>query len=232
MKLALMVFLRQVSFAALACLALAGCSEKPGITSYTVKKPEPLEALPNPHDQGLPKTLPSQDAPPPSGEPTDRTLAAIVPTTPQGWFFKLTGPEAAVAALEAKFSEFLATVKFDGGQPTWTLPEGWQQQPGNAFRFATIVIPGEASATGGTGALELTVSGLPNQGNDNENYVLANVNRWRGQLQLPQIAADRLAAETKTVDVGGTPATLVNLAGHAAPGGMQPPFMSGAPRGN
>src|SRR5690349_4887600 len=83
---------------------LAGCSDRPPITSYTVNKPVPLKPLPNPHDAGLPMTLPSQagaeasaDAPP-SGEPTDRTLAAILPITPQGWFFKLTGPIAAVAA--------------------------------------------------------------------------------------------------------------------------------------
>ncbi len=221
-----MVFLRQVTLVAIAALAAFGCSDKPPITSYTVKKPEPLPAMPNPHDQGLPKTLPGQDVPPPTGEPTDRTLAVIVPTTPRGWFFKLTGPTAPVAALETKFNEFLATVKFENGEPAWTLPEGWQQQPGNAFRFATIVIPGEPKP------LELTVSNLPNSGDDNVNYVLQNVNRWRGQLQLPPIAADALSSETKTVDVAGTPSTLVNLAGHAAAGGMQPPFMSGAPSGN
>ncbi len=221
-----MVFLRQVTLVAIGCLAILGCSDKPPITSYTVKKPEPLPAMPNPHDAGLPKTLPGQDAAPPTGEPTDRTLAVIVPTTPQGWFFKLTGPEAAVAALEPAFNEFLKTVKFENGEPTWTLPEGWQQQPGNAFRFATIVIPGEAKP------LELTVSGLPNSGGDNVAYVLQNVNRWRGQLQLPPIEADTLSSETKTIDVAGSPSTLVNLAGHPAAGGMQPPFASGAPNGN
>lgn len=226
-----MVFLRSVTLVAIAALAVLGCSERPGITSYTVKKPAPLEAMPNPHDQGLPKTLPGQETlpgqqAPPTGEPTDRTLAVIVPTTPQGWFFKLTGPEAAVAAVEPAFNEFLKTVKFADGQPIWTVPEGWQQQPGNAFRFATLVIPGEPKP------LELTVSGLPNPGTDAVNYILQNVNRWRGQLQLPPIAADALGTESQTIDVGGTSSTLVNLAGHAAPGGMQPPFMSGAPNGN
>ncbi len=220
-----MSFLYRVLLLAVACCFLAGCSERPQIKSYTVKKPAPLAPLPNPHDAGLPKTLPG-DEPAPTGEPTDRTLAAIVPTTPQGWFFKLTGPEASVAALETKFTEFLATVKFEGDQPTWTVPAEWRQQPGNAFRFATLVIPGEPKP------LELTVSALPNSGDDNVNYVLVNVNRWRGQLRLPPLAAEQLAAETKTIDVAGTASTLVNLAGHAAPGGMQPPFMSGAPNGN
>jgi hypothetical protein len=212
---------------------LSGCGDRPPITSYTVNKPVPLKPLPNPHDAGLPMTLPSQagaDASaeaPPSGEPTDRTLAAILPITPQGWFFKLTGPIAAVAAQEKAFTDFLKTVKFSGDKPEWTLPDGWQAQPGNQFRYATLVIPSEGKP------LELTVSALPNSGDDNQQYLLVNINRWRGQLKLPPITAEQLPAESTTVDIGGTPATVVNLAGHAAPGGMgRPPFFPGATNGN
>ena len=216
-------------FALLAPTLLASCSDRPPITSYTVNKPAPLKPLANPHDAGLPMTLPSQAAAeaPPTGEPTDRTLAAILPITPQGWFFKLTGPIAAVAAQEAAFTDFLKTVKFVGDKPEWTLPAGWQAQPGNQFRFATLVIPSEGKP------LELTVSALPNSGDNNQEYLLVNINRWRGQLKLPPITAEQLPAESTTVDIGGTPASVVNLAGHAAPGGMgRPPFSSVAPNGN
>jgi hypothetical protein len=216
-------------FALLAPTLLASCSDRPPITSYTVSKPAPLKPLANPHDAGLPMTLPSQAAAeaPPTGEPTDRTLAAILPITPQGWFFKLTGPIAAVAAQEAAFTDFLKTVKFAGDKPEWTLPTDWQAQPGNQFRYATLVIPSEGKP------LELTVSALPNSGDNNQEYLLVNINRWRGQLKLPPITAEQLPAESTTVDIGGTPATVVNLAGHAAPGGMgRPPFSSGAPNGN
>lgn len=201
----------------------AGCEDRPEITSYTVEKSAPLEERPNPHDAGLPMTPPAAE-PAPTGEPTDRTLAAIVPKTPQGWFFKITGPAEAVAAQEESFTTFLKMVRFVEGKPSWTLPDGWTEQPGNAFRYATIVIPGEGKS------LELSVSALPNSGDDDVNYILANVNRWRGQLKLPPITATDLPQETKTLEVDGTSATLVNLAGHG--GAMQPPFFSGATDGN
>jgi hypothetical protein len=210
----------------LLALVATGCSERPPITTYTVNKPAPLRPLANPHDAGLPMTLPGAAEAPPTGEPTDRTLAVIVPITPQGWFFKLTGPAAAVAAQESAFKDFLKTIKFTAGQPEWTLPAGWQARPGNQFRFATLVIPGEGRP------LEVSISGLPNTGEDNAKYVLDNVNRWRGQLRMPPVTAEQLPAESSTVDMNGTQGTLVNLAGHAAPGGMGGPFSSGAPNGN
>ncbi len=211
----------------LTVVALAGCGDRPPIKTYTVNKPAPLKPIRNPHDAGLPMTPPGQVETPPTGEPTDRTLAAIVPLTPQGWFFKLSGPIDAVAAQEDAFNAFLKTVKFTGGKPEWTLPEGWEARPGNAFRYATLVIPSEGKP------LELTVSALPNTGEDDESYVLVNVNRWRGQLRMPSITAQQLPTETTTIDVGGTPSTLVNLAGHAAPNSMgRPPFFSGATDGN
>ncbi len=218
------------SFGFLFCVMLLswGCEDRPPIQSYTVNKPAPMRPMPNPHDAGLPKTLPSQTpATPPTGEPTDRTLGAILPTTPQGWFFKLTGPEAEVGKLAEAFTEFLKTVTFaDDGKPSWTLPEGWQQQAGNQFRFATVVIPGTSKP------LELTISALPNAGDNNQHYVLMNLNRWRGQLQLPPITAEQLATETTSVDMAGTPASVVNIAGHATADSMSPPFFRGATNGN
>lgn len=50
------------------------------------------------------------------GQPT-RVLGAIVPHNGQTWFFKLTGPDALVAAQTATFREFLATIKPAAGTP-------------------------------------------------------------------------------------------------------------------
>ncbi len=167
-------------------------------------------------------------AAPPTGEPTDRTLGAIVPLEPRGWFFKLTGPAAAVAAQREMFETFLKTVKFDDdGQPTWTLPEGWQQRPGNSIRYATLVLPG------GEKPLEVSVTALPNADGDPAGYVLANVNRWRNQLRMPPVDAAALASESTEIKLGAATATFVDLAGHAAPGGMGgAPIFSGANDGN
>jgi hypothetical protein len=173
---------------------------------------------------------PAAESVPPTGVPTDRTLAAIVPTVPQGWFFKLTGPIDAVGAQETAFKEFLSGIKFADDKPHWTVPEGWQEKPASGLRYATLVIPAEGSPP-----LELTVMALPNSGENPVGYILDNVNRWRGQLRLPPITADQLGSETTTLDVGGTSSTVVNLAGHAAPNSMGPmggPFSSGAINGN
>ena len=45
------------------------------------------------------------------------------------------GPKEAVAALEDTFVGLVKSVKFDAdGKPTWSLPEGWTQEPGNQIR--------------------------------------------------------------------------------------------------
>jgi hypothetical protein len=206
--------------AVLVLIVLAGCREREAVTRYTVNKPAPLAPLTrvNPH-QALPGAEPA-----PTGEPTDRTLGAIVPLAEQGWFFKLTGPKDLVAAQESAFNDFVKSLRFSAdGKPSWTLPAGWTEQPGSGIRFATLVIPGETR-------LEVTVIVLPKSG-DNVEYLLANVNRWRGQLRLAPIAAEALPAESSRVELDGAAATLVNLEGHAAPSSMGGPF-SGARDGN
>ena len=39
---------------------------------------------------------------------------------------------------------------------------------------------------------------------------LANVNRWRGEVGLPQVTEDDLAKVTEAIEVDGQPATLVD----------------------
>lgn len=202
---------------ALLGLTAAGCSKPEGIEHYTVKKPPAIDR---------PAEAAAQ-APPTAAEAKDRTLAAIVSHGEQGWFFKLTGPKDPVAAQGEPFTNFLKTVRFNAeGKPEWTLPEGWQARPGSDIRFATLVIPSEGKP------LELSVTALPKPPGDDENYALVNINRWRGQLRLPPITLADLPQESTQLEVGGTTATLVNLLGTAAPGGMgTPPFFPGAGNG-
>lgn len=147
-------------------------------------------------------------------------LAAIVLRSSQGWFFKLLGPEQAVESHADAFNEFLKSVHFqDDTTPEWSLPAGWIEQPGNQFRFATLEI-------GGTG-LEVTVSTLPRGDGDESEYVLSNVNRWRGQVGLNPIAPNELQRETKQVEIDDGTATMVDLVGHGKSGSMTAPFASG-----
>ena len=159
-----------------------------------------------------------REQPSAQGEPA-RLWGAIIPHAADLWFFKLTGPIEDVGALESKLREFLTSVKFDGGQPTWTKPDDWLLKPGNEFRFATLVIPSGAKP------LELTVSKLARGEGPLEDQLLANVNRWRGQVSLPPLEPEGLAKESERLSVAGEEAVIVNYTGVAQPNTMgRPPF--------
>jgi hypothetical protein len=207
----------------LALVIVAGCQKHDGIARYTVNKPPPIKPLERPNPHQLAAAADEQ----PTGAPTDRTLGAIVPLNPQGWFFKLTGPVDAVGAHEEDFTALVKSVRFSAdGKPAWTLPKGWQERPGNQIRYATLLIPGEGKP------LEVSITALPNAGTDDKNYLLVNVNRWRRQLRLPPIDGEQLAGESTQIKLDGATATLVNLVGHAADTAGRPPFFSGARDGN
>jgi hypothetical protein len=87
------------------------------------------------------------------------------------------------------------------------------------MRLATIAIPA------GDDSIELTVSKLGWTG-DGPAGLLANVNRWRGQMQLPAVGPAGLADCTSALEVAGSDATLVDLSGQFSSGSMTPPFAS------
>lgn len=159
--------------------------------------------------------------------PNDRMLAAILPRGEQAWFFKLTGPTGPVGDVSEPFREFIHSVRFENDEPVWELADGWQVAPGNAMRFATIEITTEGDP------LEMSVTTLPLRADDLTAYVLANVNRWRGQLGLAPVAAAELSEATEGVEIDGNPAWLVNMEGRMSGGGMSgggmgaPPFAGG-----
>jgi len=206
-------------WAAVVFACSAGCQRSEQIARYTVEKLPPIE------ERAAAEPTSGPSAP---REATDRTLAAIVPLGAKGWFFKITGPKDRVEGANEAFEAFLKSVKFDAdGKPHWTLPDGWQEQPGSQIRYATLVLPGEGKP------LEVSVTVLPKSEGDDEQYLLVNVNRWRNQLQLPPIDAVQLSAEAKQIALDGATATVVNLLGSASGEGMgRPPFMSGARNGN
>jgi hypothetical protein len=202
------------AFAAVSCFVAGGCDQRDEITRYTVLKPEVVDP-----------TLVAGTRPA-ATLVESRTLGLIVPVGETGWFFKLTGEAAAVEAQNEAFLQFVTSLKFSAGaagKPEWTLPEGWKEQPGAGMRYATIQVPGDAKP------LDLSVIPLPRSG-DTQKYVLDNINRWRGQLNLKPITADELSTTTKTLKIGEHEATLVSLLGSGSGGmGAAPlaPFASG-----
>lgn len=178
-----------------AILTFAGCDQTPPIRQYTI-------------DTQMPAALRSQD----------RMLGAIVPQDSAVWFFKLVGPAEAVTSAEPELKAFLQQVEFVDGRPQLeTLPEGWRRSGPSEMRFETLLI-----ATP-TRELELSVSSLPKSG-DWPEQVAMNVNRWRGQMGLPDSEQAWAGAELLRADeAADEPAVWVDLTGKMGPG---PPPMS------
>lgn len=86
----------------------------------------------------------------------------------------------------------------------WTAPAAWQPKPVGAMRKGSFTIPGDAGATA-----DLSITTFPGAVGGE----LANINRWRGQVSLPPIAENDLAAAATRFTANGLPFTVVDLAG-------------------
>ena len=190
---------------------------------------DPIQHYQAPKDPGMvPATQLMQQ------ETRQQLIGAIVPWEETAWFFKLTGPLGAMRGPDQQYFRFLQTIRFEDGKPTWTLPEGWEQQPGSGMRFATIRIPTE------TVPLEVSVTLLRLPEDDLPGYILENVNRWRRQLGIPGLTAEQLAEQRDVIELPGTEVTVVNYVGnlqsdgvHGSPmGGMQMPPPGMPPAGS
>lgn len=166
---------RFLAAAMIALLIASGCHRSEGITQYEVERLSPAPAAP-----------PQETASRP-----ERMLGGMLAGKDQMWFFKLTGPPDKIASLTADFEQLMASVELaETGDVTWKLPEGWTDEAGQGMRFATLRPPGEDK-------LELTVIPLPQTSDDLDGQMLANVNRWRGQVGLPPATAESWKADTK-----------------------------------
>jgi hypothetical protein len=180
---------------------LAGCGDSDDIRRYKAPKPAAMSASPE-------QTMPH--APLDSQSP-QRMLGAIIPNAGQGWFFKVNGTPAELEQHVSDFKQWLKTMRFEGGQPSWQLPGGWRQMPASGMRFATVLLGPDDDA------LELTVIPLPIEA-DPAQSILANVNRWRGQLGLGPIRQDQLADATESIAVNGLTATFVDCVNEGSAG--------------
>ena len=210
-------------------ISAAGCGkEAEPVTAYSVPKPPPAVRPKGDSATGKPFSRMMNDVGPASDVATGEQasepgtmLGAILPRGEDVWFFKLLGPKEAVVSQAVPFLQLVKSLKFQQGRPAWSLPDGWSEQPGNQFRFATFVIENAEVP------LEVTVTTLPMAGQDLPGYLLSNINRWRGQLQLEPLPPDQLDKRTIKVDVDGEPAWLVNIDGTYAGDPMRSP--SGRP---
>lgn len=163
---------------------------------------------------------------------TERTVVAVISREGASWFFKMRGDTDVVAGAKPVFLEFLKSVHFggneaaaptadphagmtgmgmgmatpssSGGEPKWNTPANWVETTPGAMVTKSFSIAGDA----GQKAV-VTISVLGGEGGG----TLANVNRWRHQLNLPEFTQDALPKATTSLDVLGGQATMVDFTG-------------------
>jgi hypothetical protein len=124
--------------------------------------------------------------------PKEKRPAAQVPSAASDPHANMPAPSAAGSGMAAA-----AVATASGGGLTWTAPAHWQAKTASAMRKATFAI----------GAAELAVTAFPGDVGGEA----ANVNRWRGQVQLaPLPDAEAVAALTR-VEANGLRIAVVEL---------------------
>ncbi len=83
---------------------------------------------------------------------------------------------------------------------TWKAPSDWRAGPRSAMRRGSYDLGG---------GLGVAISAFPGD----VGGILANVNRWRGQVGLPPVAEEALGRETQVFDANGLGFTVVDAAG-------------------
>jgi hypothetical protein len=93
-----------------------------------------------------------------------------------------------------------------GPSLTWTAPAHWKAKPGSAIRKGSYAVTGEG------GEADVAISAFPGDvGGD-----LANLNRWRGQIQLPPVSQAEFEAAVQRIESNGLRMTVVDLVGSGA----------------
>ena len=171
----------------------------------------------------------------------NRVMLAVLRHDGITWFFKLAGDSGLLAAQKPALLDFLKSVSFVQGaplpaqgphfastntkrvnseptqpveppaganpsKPAWEIPSGWQETSANQMLLAKFAV------TNQDGEAEITVSSFPGE----VGGLLANVNRWRGQVGLAALTQEDLDKSVSRLDVLGGTATLVDMNGHAA----------------
>lgn len=118
----------------------------------------------------------------------DAPAAASAPPVPANPV--ASGPAAPTPAAPAAGPATMANtaVPTAAGDLGWTAPAHWQSKPASAMRKATYAIPVEGGTAG-----ELAITAFPGDVGGET----ANINRWRGQIQLPPASAADLAGVTR-----------------------------------
>jgi len=151
---------------------------------------------------------------PNQGAAPARIVTAMVHRADASWFYKLSGDAAVVEAQKPAFVEFLKSIRLKEAPPTaetaadsapkpkWTVPSQWEEVAPGQMQMAKFNVPARGSAKA-----EVSVSIFPND----TGGTLANVNRWRRQIGLPEVQAAELPSLVSPLDLSNPDAILVDM---------------------
>jgi hypothetical protein len=133
--------------------------------------------------------------------PKDPAPAALPPATASG----LPADHPPVAA--GVGNDMASTpVPTGSGSLAWAAPADWVAKPVGPMRKGSFAVKG----TNGAEA-DLSITAFPG----NTGGLLANLNRWRGQVGLPPLAEGQLDGSLEHLDLNGLHFELVDFAGTA-----------------
>ncbi len=158
------------------------------------------------------------------------TVAAMIEREGTSWFFKMRGDKELVAATKPGFVAFLKTISFPAVEPIetaevaeipskgaaeeeghadgpkWDIPKHWKLGADKPMVLKNWDIAGDGGRTA-----NVAINSFPGD----VGGVVANVNRWRGQMSLPALSPEEVKAAVtilKTKD-GHSEASLVDFKG-------------------
>lgn len=163
----------------------------------------------------------------PGEEPAKTNIVGVViPGQEATWFLKMSGAPSVVARAKEPFLRFIQTFEFHtgshgpaqtaatgagydsgraaGGTPQWRPPENWREKSPGSMVTAAFSVSGKENRQA-----EVTISRLSGDGGG----LLANINRWRGQLMLEPIGPADLSRHVAYIEVGEDKVPLVDFTG-------------------
>jgi hypothetical protein len=88
--------------------------------------------------------------------------------------------------------------------PQWTVPADWKQGKTSSIRRGSFLVSGADNQSA-----DISVTAFPGD----VGGMVANINRWRGQIGLDPVSEDEAKKLATTVDCNGISATVVDFTG-------------------
>ncbi len=203
-------------------ITLAGCWKElkersydaPKIESEFIKVPEPRPPRPAAPMMGASR-IPLQER---------RILGAIIPDGEEVYFVKATDRITQLTEAEASFRSLVEQFAIDAasGAPKLDLPAAWTlkilDNANAGIGLAEMIA--EFNFAASAGPIRFTVSkySRPSDPSAWDEYLLSQINRWRGQLEMPPFTLPELKKELPTIPREGAaiPAFLFDARGSTA----------------